>query len=546
MSKIIKTYVRRSENIIRKVIGIETFQFSAPKQFSCTFTAEELGRKNWKSIKHFSKYGKAIINKRGKFIVKNHTVSDNAVTTLEMLPLPAPNVVIRRKNDLIRYETTFFVAKNGILVSMKQAALSEKGVGIAGVNLSGKERKIVQGVRDLLGRKVLNNPILFNRVVDLEENIDNQTYDAKMPPEAALAEALIRLPLPIFWASVHAFMATLMPFLNEDAKAFYYPALRLSEEESTKQAQYSHLRDVLGDFCFARDASSNTIRLPELTLQDADSIATLKIITGLPVLAQIDRDAVRKDVTEMMQQAHCEIVATGFAKHPFRTIPLLIGERLPADNAIFAFDWDVFERAHPEDVATLRAAFAALLQHLPDVTETINWEISRMTLNGMKYSECYFLTFCEVLDSMLFRSSEARDIFFSKAQDMVSAYYSQETEKFKRFETAAQLLTNPAQWKDLVAKSSKDMKPNHLGFHVKLDGNVEAIAFELNHDFPELMHNRLGLHRGDSLQFRKYLRRHGQLKCPSQNERGRNRLPASHVVFPLPIGCAEAKNSVNN
>lgn len=45
MSKIIKTYVRRSENIIRKVIGIETFQFSAPKQFSCTFTAEELGRK---------------------------------------------------------------------------------------------------------------------------------------------------------------------------------------------------------------------------------------------------------------------------------------------------------------------------------------------------------------------------------------------------------------------------------------------------------------------------------------------------------------------
>ena len=129
---------------------------------------------------------------------------------------------------------------------------------------------------------------------------------------------------------------------------------------------------------------------------------------------------------------------------------------------------------------------------------------------------------------------------------MVSAYYSQETEKFKRFETAAQLLTNPAQWKDLVAKSSKDMKPNHLGFHVKLDGNVEAIAFELNHDFPELMHNRLGLHRGDSLQFRKYLRRHGQLKCPSQNERGRNRLPASHVVFPLPIGCAEAKNSVNN
>lgn len=342
MGKVIKTYVRRSENIILKVIDNESFEFSAPKQFSRTFTAEELGRKNWKSIKHFSKYGKAIINKRGKFIVKNHTVSDNAVTTLEMLPLPAPNVVIRRKNDLIRYETTFFVAKNGILVSMKQAALSEKGVGIAGVNLSGKERKIVQGVRDLLGRKVLNNPILFNRVVDLEENIDNQTYDAKMPPEAALAEALIRLPLPIFWASVHAFMATLMPFLNEDAKAFYYPALRLSEEESTKQAQYSHLRDVLGDFCFARDASSNTIRLPELTLQDADSIATLKIITGLPVLAQIDRDAVQKDVTEMMQQAHCEIVATGFAKHPFRTIPLLIGERLPADNAIFAFDWDVF------------------------------------------------------------------------------------------------------------------------------------------------------------------------------------------------------------
>ncbi len=546
MSKVIKTYVRRSENIILKVIRNEAFEFSAPKQFSNTFTGEELGKKNWKAIKRFSKYGKNIINNRGKFIVKNHTVSDNAVTTLEMLPLPAPNVVIRRKNDLIRYETTFFVAKNGILVSMKQAALSEKGVGIAGVNLSGKERKIVQGVRDLLGRKVLDHPIFFSHVIDLEENIDNQTYDAKMPPEAALAEALIRLPLPIFWASVHAFMATLMPFLGEDAKAFYYPALRLSEEESTKQAQYSHLRDVLGGFCFARNAGSNVIRLPELTLQDSDSIVTLKVITGLPVLAQIDRDAVQKDITEMMQRAHCEIVATGFAKHPFETIPLLIGERLPADNAIFAFDWDAFERAHPEDVATLRAAFATLLQHLPDVAETINWEISRMTLNGMKYSECYFLTFCEVLDSMLFRSSEARDIFSSKAQDMVSAYYSQETEQTQRFETAAQLLANPAQWKDLVAKSSKDMKSNHLGFCVKLDEDIEAIAFELKRDFPEFIHNRLGLRRGDSLQFRQYLRRHGQLKSLAQNKRGRTGQPISHVVFPLPIGCAEAKNLVNS
>ncbi len=108
MSRIIKTYVRRSKNIILKVIGNESFDFSAPKQFSRTFTAEELGRKNWKSIKRFSKYGKDIINKKGKFIVKNHTVSDNAVTTLEMLPLPAPNVAVRRKDDLIRYETTFF------------------------------------------------------------------------------------------------------------------------------------------------------------------------------------------------------------------------------------------------------------------------------------------------------------------------------------------------------------------------------------------------------------------------------------------------------
>ncbi len=186
----------------------------------------------------------------------------------------------------------FFTVKNGILISIKQAALSEKGVGVAGVNLSGKEREIVQGIRDLLARKVLDHPIFINRVVDLEENIDNQTYDAKMPPETALAEALIRLPLPIFWVSVHSFMATLMPFLSEDAKPFYYPALRLSEEESTKQAQYAHLRDVLGDFCFAQDAGLNAIRLPELMLQDSDSIFTLKVITGLPVLAQIDRDAV--------------------------------------------------------------------------------------------------------------------------------------------------------------------------------------------------------------------------------------------------------------
>ena len=46
MGKVIKTYVRRSENIILKVIDNESFEFSAPKQFSRTFTAAELGRKN--------------------------------------------------------------------------------------------------------------------------------------------------------------------------------------------------------------------------------------------------------------------------------------------------------------------------------------------------------------------------------------------------------------------------------------------------------------------------------------------------------------------
>ncbi len=233
----------------------------------------------------------------------------------------------------------------------------------------------------------------------------------------------------------------------------------------------------------------------------------------------------------MMQRAHCEIIATGFLKHLFETIPLLIGERLQADNDIFAFDWGIFEKENAEDVSTTRAVFAALLQHLPDVTETINWEIGRMTLCRMKYSECYFLTFCRVLDAMLFRSSEARDIFSSKAQDMVSAYYSQEAEQTQRFETAAQLLANPTQWEDLVAESSKDM---------------EAIAFEFKRDFPGFIHNRLGLHRGDSLRFRQYLRRHGQLKTLSQNERGQNGHSASHVVFPLPIGCAEVKNLVNN
>ena len=55
-------------------------------------------------------------------------------------------------------------------------------------------------------------------------------------PRAALRET----PIAIVWAMHAAVLASLMPLLEEDAKPFFYPALRLSDNESAAELHTTH------------------------------------------------------------------------------------------------------------------------------------------------------------------------------------------------------------------------------------------------------------------------------------------------------------------
>lgn len=109
-------------------------------------------------------------------------------------------------------------------------------------------------------------------------------------------------------------------------------------KDIVREMQREELRRTLGGLAFARDRSGCGPLLPELTLQDRDAIYTLERVQGLPVLVEVNRDPVQRELTNVMQRANCELIATGLARHPLRTLPLLTGTALPAGNVILTLD----------------------------------------------------------------------------------------------------------------------------------------------------------------------------------------------------------------
>lgn len=135
-------------------------------------------------------------------------------------------------------------------------------------------------------------------------------------PRAALRET----PIAIVWAMHAAVLASLMPLLEEDAKPFFYPALRLSDNEAAAELQYDMLRNVLGSFAFGRNHDQNTLRLLELTLQEKKDIQTLEKVNGLPVVVHLDSEPVQRELTRAVQNSHCELLDSGISKHPLNTL----------------------------------------------------------------------------------------------------------------------------------------------------------------------------------------------------------------------------------
>lgn len=405
-SKEIKKIRNWVQKLVQQMLGDEPFQFTIPKNFKRNFLGEQFTEKQRKLITDWASAVRSKTNHTEKLHAGKRSLSDHGDTYLEMLPLPAPNVIVMLDDCLIRYEAEAFLYKKGIFLSLSQAASSENGIGIAGINMSGKERSMVQWSRQLTSRKFLKRPIYIDRTSRWNEQLACNTRSYIAPSREQIVATIRETPTAIVWAILMSILATLMPLLQEDAKPFFYPALRFSDNEAAAELQYDMLRNVLGSFAFGRNHDQNTLRLMELTLQEKKDITTLEKVCDQPVLVRLDKEPVQRELTRLMQNRHCELLACGIAKHPLNTLPVIVGDALPAENAIFALDWPTFENVNPEHIAVLRNAFGSLMKSAKHLAAYISAHIERLSLDGVRYEQAYLWAIAQEFDDELFGVTE--------------------------------------------------------------------------------------------------------------------------------------------
>lgn len=529
MSSINKKFVKTVYSLAEQAFEPYDFTFSKPKQASLLLDWDELSGKQRKAIKAFARDCREQASDAKKWKSNRFSLSDRGDTVLNFLPLPTPTIDVLTDDGIFRYNSVLFIWPTHLLFSIQQVQAST----FAGINLSDKEFQLVQKFLHLTGQHIWQYSIVIDRRSQARINLTQATTWLSAPPADQLAHAIDALPLPHLFGALHAVLATLTPMLEEDAKPCYFPALRLSEDNGVRETQLEELRRTLGGLAFARDRSGCGPLLPELVLQDTDSIRTLELVKGMPVLAQVDRDSVQRDLTEAMQRAHCALIATGFAKHPLQTVPLLTGAALPAGNVLFALDWPTFAAANPEDFAALRHALGAMLHHPEAVTDRLTDAIRRMALDGRPYAETYLRTAATVFDEMLLGGTAQTGTLTGRVDAMITRHRDQQAEQQRRFDCALACLPGLLADPDVVAEDVKALREQGgLGFRYETKDGGQFAAFELGEDFPALL-RKIGLRADESASFREFLLQHDFLREASRNVRGRSGDSISHVLIAL-------------
>ena len=534
--KVIESARRFIKKLFEEILDRESFVFEAPKSFTRNFSRDMLTDDQLEVIDDWKIAVRGQINTAEKLHADKRGLADHGDTYFEMMPLPAPNIIVMCDERLIRYEIEVFAYKKGVLLSAVQAAVSENGVGIAGINLSGKERALVQAARQLTALDFLKNPIYIDRMSQWQNQLRCNTRFLVPPSVEQVAAALRETPIAIVWAMHAAVLASLMPLLAEDAKPFFYPALRLSEDEAVAEMQHDLLRDVLGSFTFGRSDGQSAIRLLEITLQEKKDLRTLEQVNGLPVLVNLDSEPVQRELTRAIQNTHCELLDSGIAKHPLNTLPLLTGDALPAENAIFALDWPTFENVNPEHIAVLRNAFGSLMKDAERLAALISEHIGWLALDGIRYAQAYLWAIAQEFDDALFGITGHTGPLTDWSQRLIAAREDQQAERQRRFAMALDIVRDTAQYDSLIAPDASEMTPEQLAFRYTDSQGETFIAFELKEDFPKFMTRRVGLRAGDSVEFRRYLVQNGIMKTVSKNVRGRSRDSISHALICLSNG----------
>lgn len=528
-----KKFKKTMRQLAEQALEQHVFVFSSPQQISLPLDWDALSGKQRKAIKAFARDCREQASDVKKCKAKRFSLSNRGDTVLDFLPLPTPTVSVQTDDGIVRYAVSLLLWPDHLQLSMQQVRTGKNAGAPAGINLSGKELRLLQDFQNLTGQDIRQTGITFDRRSNARYNLRMATGFLTAPPADQLAHAIDSLPLPHLFGAVHAILATLLPMLEEDAKPCYLPALRLSEDDAVREMQLEELRWTLGGLSFARDRSGCGPLLPELALQDRGSIQTLEQVQGLPVLAQVDRDLVQRDLTDAMQRAQCELIATGFVKHPLRTLPLLTGAALPAGNVILALDWPAFTAANPDDFAVLRRAFGAMLRNPQGVADRLNHAVRRMALDGRPYAEVYLETATAVLDERLFGQTAQAGTLERRICELIDRHRDQQAEQQRRFDHALACLPGLLADPDIVAENVKTLREQGgLGFRYTTKDGGQYAVFELGEDFSALL-KKLGLRADDGIAFRELLLRHGSISEMSRNVRGRGGNSCSHVLIVL-------------
>lgn len=218
--KVTESARRLMKKLFEAILDREAFIFDAPKAFTRNFSRDMLTDDQLEVIDDWKAAVRGQLNTAEKLHADKRGLADHSDTYFEMLPLPAPNIIVMCDKCLIRYEIEVFAYKKGVLLSAAQAAVSENGVGIAGINLSGKERALVQTARQLTALDFLKNPIFVDRMSTWRDQLRCNTRFLVPPSVEQVAAALRETPIAVVWAMHTAVLASLMPLLEDDAKPF--------------------------------------------------------------------------------------------------------------------------------------------------------------------------------------------------------------------------------------------------------------------------------------------------------------------------------------
>ena len=507
----------------------DSFLLTAPNERILFLDEQNIPAKAWSLLHEWARDVRKQVAEYKQLKVKGWTVRDRGSSFIEWIPCPLPNVDVVTESGIVRYAATLFFNGATGLISLKRLTASDT-VPVSGINLDAGAASLTNEIRRLCLPMIARETVVVDRRRVVKDDLKSNAARSYSVSAQSAANAIASLPAVGIFLMVHAVEAAICTFLPDDTRGFYYPSVALSETRRTASLQTDVLRRLSAELTLGRGLNTPVGMTSEITLQTQGDLELLQKVSSVPVLVHVDLDGMQKKLTTLMQAAQIDLAVSGRSRYPFRTVPLLIGSELPADNVTLRLNWPAFEKIGDQNIAAVKAAVAGILCKPCRLARHIAAAVYAMSLEDRTYPAAHFLAVSDAIDAELFDDTPFRGTLNQRAEAIVGAIWDAQDAREKRFAAAVDMLTNRTTTEALVAPSASEMTDKQLGFFYRTEDGQRWAAFELNECFPALM-TRVGLKAQESKGFREYLKKRGLLSKLSEKIRGRGKTPCSHVLF---------------